>query len=31
MQEPENARKEQEKLAGKKDKIKVNKRMFRVG
>lgn len=31
MQELENARKEQEKLAGKKDEIKVNKRMFRVG
>ncbi len=31
MLELENARKEQEKLAGKKDEIKVNKRMFRVG
>ena len=31
MQELENARKEQEKLAGKKEETKVSKRMFRVG
>ena len=31
MKEMENARKEQEKLAGKSDEIKVNKQMFRVG
>ena len=31
MQELENARKEQEKLAGKKEETKVSKRMFRAG
>ncbi len=31
MQEMENARKEQEKLAGKTDEVKVKKNMFRVG
>lgn len=31
MQELENARKEQEKLMGKKEKTKMNKRMFRAG
>ena len=31
VQEIENARKEQEKLAGKKEEMKVSKKMFRVG
>ena len=31
VQEIENARKEQEKLAGKKEETKVNKKMFRAG
>ena len=31
MQELENARKEQEKLEGKKEETKVSKRMFRAG
>ena len=31
MQELENARKEQEKLAGKKEENKVSKKMFRAG
>ena len=31
MQELENARKEQEKLMGKKEETKVSKRMFRAG
>ncbi len=31
VQEIENARKEQEKLAGKKEETKISKRMFRAG